>query len=73
MSAKRKCCEKEVQSLTFGYTKFLKVITTASTYIKLVEPTPVTKWVKWTKFGQNLDKNWPKQPILKVETQNFWS
>ena len=36
---------------------FLKVITTVSAYMKLLEPTPVTKWVKWTKFGPQLAKS----------------
>ena len=36
---------------TLGHNTFLKVITTVSAYMKLLEPTPVTKWVKWTKFG----------------------
>ena len=36
---------------TLGHSTFLKVITTVSAYMKLLEPAPVTKWVKWTKFG----------------------
>jgi hypothetical protein len=40
-----------------GHSTFLKVITTLSAYIKLLEPTPVTKWVNWTKLGQNWAKS----------------
>ena len=38
------------------HSMFLKVITTVSAHLKLLEPTPLTKWAKWTKFGPNLDK-----------------
>ena len=42
---------------TLGHSRFLKVITTVSAYMKLLEPTPVTNWVKWTKFGPQLAKS----------------
>jgi hypothetical protein len=35
-----------------GHSMLLKVITTISAYIKLLEPTLVTKWVKWAKLAQ---------------------
>ena len=38
----------------------LKIFTTVSAYIKLLEPTPVTKWVIWTKVGSNLGHIWVK-------------
>ena len=48
---------------------FLKVITTVSAYIKLLDPTPATKWVNWTKVGQIWAKfgpNWIGVPILII-------
>ena len=48
---------------------FLKVITTVSAYMKLLEPTPVTKWVKWTKLCQIWARFGPNQPT----TANFES
>jgi hypothetical protein len=62
-----------------GHSTFLKVITTLSAYIKLLEPTPVTKWVNWTKLGQIWAKfgpNWPNWigvPISIIETCPFGS
>jgi hypothetical protein len=59
-----------------GHSTFLKVITTVSAYIKLLEPTPVTKWVNWTKLGHFWAKFWPNWigvPILIVETCTFGS
>jgi hypothetical protein len=47
----------KVETRDFGSCTFLKVITTLSAYIKLLEPTPVTKWVNWTKLGQNWAKS----------------
>ena len=61
----------------------LKIITTVSAYIKLLELTPVPNWVKWTKVGSNLGQirpnfakknaNWIGVPILIVETVPFGS
>ena len=56
---------------TLGHSTFLKIITTVSAYVKLLEPTPVTKWVKWTKLGQiwvKFEPNWPKRAQLDRST-----
>ena len=41
-----------------GHSMLLKIITTVSAYIKLLEPTPVTKWFIWTKVRSNLGHIW---------------
>ena len=66
--AKQKCLAKRANfesrdPETLGHNTFLKVITTVSAYMKLLEPTPVTKWVKWTKFGPQL-----AQSVFKKNT-----
>ena len=59
--------------MTLTHSTFLKVITTDSAQIKLLEPTPVTKWVKWTKIGPKLGQNWGKIGPKLGQTANFES
>ena len=71
----------KVKTRDLNSSTFLKVITTVSAYIKLLEPTPVTKCVNWTKFGPNLGQIWAKfgpnrpnwigVPILIVDTCTY--
>ena len=44
----------------------LKIITTVSAYIKLLELTPVPNWVKWTKVGSNLGQIQPEHNWAKI-------
>ena len=42
----------KVETRDFTNSTDLKISTTVSAYIKLLDPTPATKWVNWTKLGQ---------------------
>ena len=68
------------------HSTFLKVITTVSAYIKLLEPTPMTKWAKFGPTRANLGQLGPSRakigpkelnvigvPIVIVDTCPFGS
>ena len=65
----------KVETQDFGSCMFLKVITPLSAYIKLLEPAPVTKWVKWTKLVKCLAKigpNWAKTANFESRDPRLW-